>query len=92
MKTNWYRGATATKASKAWALPKYWVTVNPISIRGADYAHHNTMGLGWLKFALASLKLMCFDRNINGNRNVKFLECDYLLSSIECIVVLLKLN
>ena len=21
-------------------------------------------------------KLMCFDRNINGNRNVKFLECD----------------
>ena len=24
-------------------------------------------------------KLMFFDRNINGNRNVKFLECDYLL-------------
>ena len=24
-------------------------------------------------------KLMCFDRNINGNRDVKFLECDYLL-------------
>ena len=22
-------------------------------------------------------KLMCFDRNINGNRDVKFLECDY---------------
>ena len=22
---------------------------------------------------------MCFDRNINGNRNVKFLECNYLL-------------
>ena len=22
---------------------------------------------------------MCFDRNINGNRDVKFLECDYLL-------------
>jgi hypothetical protein len=22
---------------------------------------------------------MCFDRNINGNRNVKFLGCDYLL-------------
>ena len=22
---------------------------------------------------------MCFDRNINGNKNVKFLECDYLL-------------
>ena len=23
--------------------------------------------------------LMCFDRNIKGNRDVKFLECDYLL-------------
>ena len=23
-------------------------------------------------------KLMCFDRNINGSRDVKFLECDYL--------------
>ena len=22
---------------------------------------------------------MCFDRNINENRDVKFLECDYLL-------------
>ena len=22
---------------------------------------------------------MCFDRNINGNRDVKFMECDYLL-------------
>ena len=22
---------------------------------------------------------MCFDRNINGNRDGKFLECDYLL-------------
>ena len=49
------RGATATKASKARALPKIWVTVNPISTRGADYAHHSTMGLVWLKFAVAPL-------------------------------------
>ena len=28
------RGATATKASKARALPRFWVTVNPISTRG----------------------------------------------------------
>ena len=26
-----------------------------------------------------AFKLMCFDRNINENRDVKFLECDYLL-------------
>ena len=49
------RGATATKASKAQALPKFWVTVNPISIRGANYANHITMGLVWLKFAVAPL-------------------------------------
>jgi hypothetical protein len=47
----------ATKASKARALPKFWVTVNPISTRGADYAHHSTMGLVWLKFAVAPLVL-----------------------------------
>ena len=28
---------------------------------------------------MRAYKLMCFDRNINGNREVKFLECDYLL-------------
>ena len=53
----WNRGATATKASKARALPKFWVTVNPISTSGADYAHHSTMGLVWLKFEVA---LRCF--------------------------------
>ena len=26
---------------------------------------------------------MCFDRNINGNKDVKFLECDYL----SCVTV-----
>ena len=51
------RAATATKASKARALPKFWVTINPISTRGADYAHHSTMGLVWLKFAVAPLHL-----------------------------------
>ena len=49
------RGAIAGKAAKAWALPRFWVTVNPISTRGADYAHHSTMGLVWLKFAVAPL-------------------------------------
>jgi hypothetical protein len=49
------RATTATKASKARALPKFWVTVNPFSTRGADYAHHSTMGLVWLKFAVAPL-------------------------------------
>ena len=53
-----FRGATATKASKAQVLPKFWVTVNPISTRGADYAHHSTKCLVWLKFAVALLHLV----------------------------------
>ena len=44
------RAATATKACKARALPKFLVTVNPIPTRGADYAHHSTMGLISNKF------------------------------------------
>ena len=53
-----FRAATATKASKARALPKFWVKGNPISTRGADYAHHSTMGLVWLKFAVAPLFML----------------------------------
>ena len=49
------RGATATKAFKARALPKFWVAVNPISTRRADNAHHSSIGLVWLKFAVAPL-------------------------------------
>ena len=44
-----------SKASKVRALPKFWVTVNPTSTRGADYAHHSTMGLVWIKFVVAAL-------------------------------------
>ena len=33
---------------------------------------------------------MCFDRNINGNRDVKFLECDYLLVQL-CVKLTLTL-
>ena len=50
-----HRGATATKAFKARALPNFWVTVNPISTTGADYAYHSTIGLVWLKFAVTPL-------------------------------------
>ena len=40
------------QASKARVLPNFWVT------RGADYAHHITMGLVWLEFAVAPLILI----------------------------------
>ena len=35
-------------------------------------------------------KLMCFDRNINGNRDIKILECDYLSVQWSMKLTLLK--
>ena len=71
------RGATATKASKARALPTFWVTVNPISTMGANYAHHSTMGLVWLKFTVAPLDSLtnliyfsCFGVFLNKNKGL----------------------
>ena len=64
---NMCRGATATKAPKARALPKFWVTVNPISTKGADYAHHSTMDLVWLKFAVAP-QVFCLISSIKDFR------------------------
>ena len=37
----------------------------------------------------SAYKLMCFDRNINGNRDVKFFECDYLLVQ-RCVNIFLS--
>ena len=36
-------------------------------------------------------KLMCFDRNIDGNRDVKFLGCDYLLVQ-QCVKLTLAIK
>ena len=49
------RGATATKASKARALPIFGLQLTLSQPGGADYAHYSTMGLVWLKFAVAPL-------------------------------------
>ena len=35
---------------------------------------------------------MCFDRNIDGNRDVKFLECDYLLAQRFVKLTLVRKN
>ena len=37
---------------------------------------------------LNAYKVMCFDRIINGNRDVKFLECNYLLVQ-QCVKLIL---
>ena len=38
--------------------------VHPIQTKGADYAHHNTMGLVWLKFKLAPLCMVSIQEQV----------------------------
>ena len=37
---------------------------HPIQTKGADYAHHNTMGLVWLKFKLAPLCMVSIQEQV----------------------------
>ena len=37
---------------------------HPIQTKGADYAHHNTMGLVWLKFKLAPLCMVSIQEQL----------------------------
>ena len=55
-----FRGdAVAGKTGKTAVLPWSGRSVNPISSRrGANYAHHITAGLTWLKFSAATLNYL----------------------------------
>ena len=60
------RAATATKTSKAWALPKFWVSIyNFYKKQPVKKIRGRILGLVWLKFAVAALQLqyahlLCF--------------------------------
>ena len=52
------RGATATKASKAWPGLNFKLQLTLSQPGGgADYAHHSNMGIVWLKLAAAPLQI-----------------------------------
>ena len=53
------------RSSNARALPKVLVTVSPIATEGGgNYAHHNNMGLVWLKFKLAPLCMVSIQEQV----------------------------
>ena len=51
------RAATAAKDAKDWSLSSFGSHLNPISTRGGRLCPPYTGVLGWLKFAVAALKV-----------------------------------
>ena len=49
------RGATADKAPKAWALPRFWVSIRSYKKQPVKKIWGRILGLVWLKFAVAAL-------------------------------------
>ena len=54
--------------------------MDPLNHKWLDFAILPGLALHQFQLQLpTAYKLICFDKNINGNRDVKILECDYLL-------------
>ena len=49
------RGATTGKASKAWALPRFWVSICSYKKQPVKKIWGRILGLAWLRFALVPL-------------------------------------
>ena len=49
------RGATAGKAPKAWAFPRFWVSIRSYKKQLVKQIWGRILGLAWFKFAVASL-------------------------------------
>ena len=50
-----YWDATAGKAPKAWALPRFWVSIRPYKKQPVKKIWGRILDLAWLKFAVAAL-------------------------------------
>ena len=55
MYPNIIRGATAGKAPKAWALPRFWVSIGSYKKQPVKKFWARILGLAWLKFLVAPL-------------------------------------
>ena len=49
------RAATAGKAPKAWALPRFWISIRSYKKQPVKKIWDRILGLAWLKFAVAPL-------------------------------------
>ena len=57
-----YQGRRNVWGHKDWSSPCFQDSVNPISTRGADYAHHSTTVLTMLKYVPAALPRLILTR------------------------------
>jgi hypothetical protein len=71
------RGATAGKAPKAWALPRFWISICSYKKQLVKKIWGRILGLAWLKFALAPL--VCTAKlKIYFSRVMNFLGCIFI--------------
>ena len=49
------KGATAGKAPKAWALPRFWVSIRSYKKQLVKKIWGRILGLAWLKFVVVPL-------------------------------------
>ena len=52
------KGATAGKAPKAWALPRFWVSICSYKKQLVKKIWGRILGLAWLKFAMVPLLMI----------------------------------
>ena len=79
--------------------PKFEARVYSSQSLGLDYTLASNLGARVVLTLLQprlhishdTYKLMCFDKNINGNSDVEFLECDYFLVQW-CVKLILALH
>ena len=57
---NHFRGATAGKAPKSRALPRFWVSIRSYKKQPVKKIWGRILGLAWLKFAVAPLCNACY--------------------------------
>ena len=75
------RAATAGKAPKAWALPRFWVSIRSYKKQPVKKIWGRILDLAWLKFAVAAL-ITCYitlrAHTINGQSTVPPLPSSFL--------------
>ena len=77
------RAATAGKAPKAWALPRFWVSIRSYKKQLVKNIWGRVLGLAWLIFTLAALQDSCKKFAINCRWSKKYYST--LLCSFEIL-------
>ena len=64
------RSTTPTKAPKAWALPKFWVSIRSYNKQPVKKIWGRILGFVWLEFAVAALYILAIGKGPSFIPNV----------------------